>query len=351
MGEAAESRVSKVKPKVKPKAKAPPPDPVVDPDGPRMRFRAQVRGNLDIQKTRIGLGNRVVESWKVKNGKIPGKAEKDELSGEAKSTLKTLKLSYKRITDGVVRIRPHKFEGDGVIGDYATLKLVEHYVALERVEREQLSLIRMGLEEFPIWNEYLERISGIGPAMGGIIVAEFDIHKARHVSSLWKYAGLDVAKDGLGRSRRAEHLVDVEYLNAAGETKTKKAITFNPTLKTKLIGVMSANLIKCGHKRYRQIYDQYRYRLAHREDLLARKDEKGWKGHMHNMALRYMVKQFLRDLFPVWRALEGLDFDRPYDEALLGHSHLEKLPPPWVGKEPPKVYWEDERIQQIFTTA
>ena len=46
--------------------------------------------------------------------------------------------------------------------------------------------------------------------MAGVLISEFDIHRARYPSSMWKYAGLDVARDGRGRSRKAEHLVEVE---------------------------------------------------------------------------------------------------------------------------------------------
>jgi hypothetical protein len=45
------------------------------------------------------------------------------------------------------------------------------------------------------------------------------------------------------------------------------------------------------------------------------------KGQRHNMAMRYMVKMFLIDLYTKWRTLEGLPVSVPYSEAKLGIKH------------------------------
>jgi hypothetical protein len=45
------------------------------------------------------------------------------------------------------------------------------------------------------------------------------------------------------------------------------------------------------------------------------------KGHRHNMAIRYMIKIFLIDLYKNWRALEGLPVAPSYAEAKLGKIH------------------------------
>jgi len=44
-------------------------------------------------------------------------------------------------------------------------------------------------------------------------------------------------------------------------------------------------------------------------------------GNAHRMALRYMVKMVLADIWKDWRALEGLDVRAPYQEAYLNHKH------------------------------
>ena len=45
------------------------------------------------------------------------------------------------------------------------------------------------------------------------------------------------------------------------------------------------------------------------------------EGHVHNRALRKMIKLFLAHLWQVWRQAEGLPVPEPYALAELGHSH------------------------------
>lgn len=279
-------------------------------------IRTMVRGAYDVQKLRIMMGNRIVINFKAKLGQAAGTAE-DELDEDAQRILADLRQRYDKITDGVKTFpRQATFKGDEVISTYTELCLVAQYLELERDESAHFRRLGNVLREVPIYTAFLESVRGIGPAMAGVIVSEIDITKARHVSSLWKYAGLDVAPDGRGRSRKAEHLVDIEYTSKDGEVKSKKSITFNPFLKTKLIGVLGGSLIKTGNERYRKVYDDYKHRL---ENHAVYRDHS--KGHRHNMAVRYMVKVFLADLWVTWRTLENLPVTLPYHEAKLGLKH------------------------------
>ena len=38
------------------------------------------------------------------------------------------------------------------------------------------------------------------------------------------------------------------------------------------------------------------------------------------MAQRYMIKQFLRNLWTTWRTIEGLEVNYPYEVAKLGNK-------------------------------
>jgi len=115
-----------------------------------------------------------------------------------------------------------------------------------------------------------------------------------------------------GRSRRVDHLVDVEYTNKKGERAVRKSITFNPFLKTKLTGVLGPSFLKSSSE-YADIYYDYKGRLENHVEYSGDS-----KGHRHNMAIRYMVKMFLVDLYTKWRAIEGLPVNPPYSEAKLG---------------------------------
>jgi hypothetical protein len=280
-------------------------------------IRAIVRGAYDIQKLRIQTGLRIVATFKKKLGQEPSTKE-TELDTEAKKLLAELRVYYQRITDGIAECKGRKlkqFKGEGLIDSLSEYALIDQYEHLAKTEHEQFAFLEQMLKEAPIYNEFLLKVIGVGPAMAGVIISEIDIAKAKYASSIWKYAGLDVV-DGKGRSRKAEHLVDVEYKTKEGEVTTRKSITFNPFLKTKLVGVLGASFLRCKNSPYRTIYEGYKHRLENHPD-----HQEKTKGHRHNMAIRYMIKMFLKDLYIEWRTLEGLPVAPDYAEAKLGLKH------------------------------
>ena len=277
-----------------------------------------VRGAYDIQKNRIQTGNRLVGNFKAKLGQAPSEKE-DTIDKEGQQVLLNLRRSHKLLTEGVaVFPRQATFKGDEVISSYTELCLVDNYFELEAQEKSHFRRLGHILKEYPVYNSFLHGVTGVGPAMAGVMISEIDITKAEYPSSLHKYAGLDVAPDGQGRSRKKEHLEDSEYTDKDGEVQIKKGITFNPFLKTKLVGVLGSSFIKQSPDKcvYRKIYDDYKHRL---ENMDAHKEKS--KGHRHNMAVRYMVKMFLIDLYNAWRPLEGLPVAPTYSEAKLGKVH------------------------------
>jgi len=283
-------------------------------------LRALVRSFYDAQKLRVEAGNRLVANVRVRLGQEPG-AKTEEMPEEGQKLLKELVLEYKRLTDSLTsksnraKVKAVEANKNGVILTAFEYELVGHYTRLLENEEELGKGIAYMVAEFPIWKEFLKDVKGVGPTMAAIIISELDPHKARHASSFWKYSGLDVAEDGRGRSRRSEHLVDVTYTDKSGKEQTRKSITFNPFLKTKLIGVLGSSFLRAASP-YKLIYSGYKNRL---ENHAVYKDVS--KGHRHNMAMRYMVKMFLVDLYVKWRELEGLPVTPPYAEAKLGLKH------------------------------
>ena len=277
-----------------------------------------VRGAYDIQKNRIQTGNRLVANFKAKLGQAPSEKE-DTIDADGQQILANLRRSHKLLTEGVATFpRQATFKGDEVISSYTELCLVANYLELEDQEKTHFRRLGNILKDYPIYNNFLAGVVGVGPAMAGVVISEIDITKAEYPSSLHKYAGLDVAGDGQGRSRRKEHLEDSEYVDADGVVQTKKGITFNPFLKTKLVGVLGSSFVKQSPDKckYRKVYDDYKHRI---ENMDAHKEKS--KGHRHNMAVRYMIKIFLIDLYNEWRALEGLPVAPTYTEAKLGKVH------------------------------
>jgi len=277
-----------------------------------------VRGCYAIQKLRIQTGNRLVANFKAKLGLVANEKE-DTLSKEDKNLISGIRADHKTIAGGLLDLSSKKqFKAHGVISSYTEFTLVAQYMALEISEKRHFKTLEDVLEDFPVYIEILKPISGIGPAMAGVIIAEVDIKRAEYPSSLWKLSGLDVAEDGKGRSRKQEHLIDVEYINKAGNPDTRKSITFNPFLKTKLTGVLGPSFIKQGpfRSKYAKAYQDYKYRLEHHAD-----HKEKTKMHRHRMAIRYAVKRFLVDLHIAWRQLEGLPVSQEYSIEKLGMVH------------------------------
>ncbi len=279
-----------------------------------------VRGAYDLQTLRIQMGGRIVANFRAKIGIAPG-TKTDEADTDAKRIMQWLKEEYVLITDGMATF-PRSFEknGESLISTMSELVLVDQYFRFEREETKSFNQLKKVLKKYPIYTHYLEGVTGIGHTLAGVIISEIDIHKAKYASSIWAYAGLDVAADGQGRSRKKEHLADIEYTAKDGTVKTKKGITFNPFLKTKLIGVLGSSFIKQSPEKciYRGVYDNYKNRLENHPDHVEKS-----KGHRHNMAVRYMIKMFIIDLYKTWRKLEGLEVYPPYHEAKLGLKHRE----------------------------
>lgn len=376
--------------------------------------RSIVRGTYDLQKLRIQSGNRITANYKNKLGIVPGKPEDEEKI--ATKILDDIRRDFTRITDSIalealddVKLpTAKKFKAEGIISTLTELTLATQYFSFLASEERQFKNLGRVLEDVPIYKDFLADIKGVGPQMAGVLISEIDIYRAEYPSSLWKLSGLDVVVvgkytdktgvekivrgdivesfyadgdydkpliidgcvvelDTVGRSRKNFCLVKREYTTKEGATAWKDSITFNPWLKTKLIGVLAGSFLKqstmfvdgaemgvtkrtelaktLGFKmstksdvkpakqvdifliekgydlefipgKYAQFYYDYKNRL----DLSPFHDEKT-DFHKHNMALRFMIKRFLVDYYNKARELEGLPVALEYGEAKLGLVH------------------------------
>lgn len=292
-------------------------------------IRAAVKGAYDLQKLRIQTGLRLVSAFKQKLGQMPSQTEDNIDDEQAVEMLEVLRLMYKRITDAITqedgrikRVTEKMFKQEDLISNESEYALVRNYVQLLEDETKMFKDIAKMVEKHPLWNGFLKDVKGCGTALAAIIISEFDIHKADYPSSLWKYSGYDTVRNNEtgtyeGRSRKKHHLEDSTYIDAEGNEKTKKGITYNPWLKTKMY-LLATSFIKVkGH--YREIYDGYKHRLANNPDHASKT-----KAHINNMALRYIIKIFMIDLHREWRTIEGLSVPEPYHVAKLGlRNHAE----------------------------
>lgn len=296
-------------------------------------LRVAVQATADLQKLRIAVGNRVV-SAAVRTDTLPIPANLEELSPEERlafhdaeseiakqekerdDLIKLISAEYRTLTEGLVKLPTRKhFKPGKYITNYALLTLCDLYETLVEREDKQGSYIKGELEQLPVWTDYLSDVRGIGPILGGILVSTLDPHMARHASSFVKYCGYDVVigedGQGVGRSKRKEHMIDRPYISKDGEQLMKRSLTYNPLVKTKLF-VAAGSFLK-SKSPYATIYYNYKHRL---ENHPVWKEKT--KNHRHRAAMRYMIKIFLQDFWAAWRTIEGLPVSLPYAQAKLG---------------------------------
>lgn len=380
-------------------------------DSVKTQIRNLISTLYGIQEVRIGTGNRLTAQFKQSLGIAPSTKDEDA-DKEVVKLLASLKEDYGRITDGIAEnnfslkkqisllLKDDK-NPLKVVRDTTDYSLIRSYMFLLDSESELTRVIDTYVKSHPLWSAFFEQVKGCGTLMSAVCIAFLDPYKAPHVSSFFRYAGLDVVQDTskqgeqlwlavndgyrvvkqkytyVYQSTKEDYLGHViesknedgvpiyttdtgeyleklealsvdgdyifedlngenpyvgtvvakehgrsmsdtemfEYISKDGELKLKKGLTYNPTLKCKLMGVLGSCLIKAKDPVYYTIYNEYKNRLNnnHRYDgyTNARKS---------NMAVRYMVKQFLRNLWVVWRNLEGLPVDAPYEVDKLGRE-------------------------------
>lgn len=227
----------------------------------------------------------------------------------------------------------------GIISDESEMAMMESYNYLVRSEAVLKKSLEKMVSKHPLWTEFLVHVKGCGKLLSSVMIAEYDLSRADHVSSFMKYTGLDAVQkvdehgipqfheDGTpimeGRSRKKEHLQMVEYVNKKGEKETKLGITYNDFLKTKVVGVLAGCLIRSLEDKktklknyYGRIYDDYKVRNLNdprKKDLKPK--------HREAQCRRYMIKIFIEDLYYAWCMIEGRSLEMNYAEDKLGIRH------------------------------
>ena len=396
-------------------------------------IRPIVQGIEQLQKLRIATGNRIAAIARNRFKMMAdadiltgGRKDASDQEKEAAETLGLIQKEYEsiqsRVADKIVEKgfkrgagdylpTPKQFQPTANISTYSELCLVDQYMRYVENEEMNIKQLEYALREYKIWTEYLSTVGGIGPKLAGVIISEIDPYRTKYVANLWAYAGLDTViygeytskegkvvtltmaeidafyrdKDGCvpmsvdgcpvtfktkGRDKSRVSLVLREYKDASGATAYRNSITFNPYLKTKLLGVLGSSFLKqqttvidgeamsvadrealavtLGWEakrgdtparrkadvinflrqnnyvvetkvgKFAKIYYDYRARLERSEKP---EHQDLTDGHINARAIRYMVKAFLRELYVVWRNMEGLPIYQDYATAKLGYTH------------------------------
>lgn len=211
------------------------------------------------------------------------------------------------------------------------------------------------LQRFAFYNEWLEGVKGVGPNHAAWVIGEIDIrHKAHTVSNIWQFAGMNPS-DVLGqvsvekskykpeigevigtlppRQDGGERLRVLTSTLIRGDKMTKGFLCpFNKRLRVALVGRLATSFIRATTPTYyaATFYRPYKARLENSDNITNHKvkgktEQRAWKdvtlGHRDMAARRFMIKQFLKDVYVQWRTIEGLSVREPYAEEYLGKRH------------------------------
>jgi hypothetical protein len=178
------------------------------------------------------------------------------------------------------------------------------------IKQAKKQMIGYGKDTGPVW-DWLTSIKGLGA--GGLaaqLLAQFDdIGKFATVSKFWRFAGWAVIDGQIDRCKKGEKS------------------PYNRRLKSVCYLVVE-QFIRQQTPVYVDIYyaEKERQRRLHPEAI---KENDKWKfndGHLHRRAMRYTAKRFLSHLYVKWCEAEGLPVPKPYVEAILGHTNIDKAP-------------------------
>lgn len=197
--------------------------------------------------------------------------------------------------------------------DPETKELHSKLEELEKFVDGRVAHLIQGHPAYP----WFSQVKGIGKENIAKVVAPVDIEKANTISSLWKFAGFSV-EDGEAPKRRKGGKLE-----------------YNSQLRS-MCWRLGSGLLRARGKFY-EYYEKEKAKYLEEfknrgisivpSSALPMKDGKRYEpegvkseGHIHNMALRKMIKLFLACLWLVWREYEGLSVTKPYVIERLGHN-------------------------------
>jgi hypothetical protein len=217
----------------------------------------------------------------------------------------------------------------------------------QNFEKDLEKMISKQLKNHALYTQYLSRILGIGPMLSaGLISYIDDIEKFKHVSSLWQYSGYGMNR--FCKICKKPTFVEVEYETGKKAKKLHPIETCPecgadtiPILQKRTTGYQSnwndrlkvlawkagSSFVKQSAKnsKYRKLYDKIKSEERRLNPKRKKIDGKIYynDGHIHNRAMRKVVKIFFAHLWQTWRRQLGLEATEPYAKQLLGHSIVE----------------------------
>jgi hypothetical protein len=224
----------------------------------------------------------------------------------------------------------------------ARFGVTELFKKAKSFENDIKTILTNEIIHYPIYNEWLSSLYGIGPIItAGLLANIQDISKFDNISKLWQYAGF-------GMNTYCSKCDEYTYIIKKYESKKAKKLQpfkncpncnsqTTPVIAKRMPGYMSnwndkfkvlcwkvgQSFEKQGtkssyYKLYKQIKEEEH--RNHPEKIKENGKTRFNDGHLRNRALRKTIKIFLAHLWVVWRSIEGLEVSQPYVNTILGHD-------------------------------
>lgn len=127
---------------------------------------------------------------------------------------------------------------------------------LKELEKEALKEVERLLEGISIWETFLKPTRGIGPTLGGVLVAEVNIENCNTASQLWAWCGMATERfckdcnehiiEKPHKENRCPNCGSRNYYHKATKPRKGEKLKYAPWLKAKLIKVMGDCLLKAA---------------------------------------------------------------------------------------------------------
>lgn len=223
------------------------------------RFNLLARTYLDHQHLRVACEHRVIKIVK----KLIGK--------EREATYSSLVDEYKML------LEEKKMEKDPIIEI-----LLEYRDMIHREEVKVLKSSQELMRDEKLW-VWCKSVKGLGSVALMTFLGFIDPYKANSAGNVWAYLGF----------------------TPTSRLKSGEKGGFNPEAKGRF-WLLSRNVIMARDPYYTALYKAKKEYYLNRPDLVEEKDKKGWKGHIDNMAKRWLTKLLISHAWEIIRKSEGL---------------------------------------------
>ena len=234
----------------------------------------------------------------------------------------------------------------GIVKEYGetenTAKLLDVFGESEKIEKAVLKHVKPLLREYRIYTDWLIKVRGIGPVLAaGFISGIKTPARFENISKLWRYCGYAVIDGETESRKRGDKLSYSPFLKTmgwkAGESFVKIRGFYREAYeqfrsdeeRKNEEGIIKPVEIAAGFvlKDDGEILTKAKIEKLKKEGI-SEVEVGMTNAHIYARAKRKTVKLFLAHLWQVWREIEELPVTKPYANTILGHENFIK-PPYW----------------------